>query len=257
MTARVNWWAAAMVEPKLLILGGTTLAAQLAGAVSARGMAATYSLAGRTTAKPIAGVTIRQGSFGGADALAAFIRAEGMTAVIDATHAFAPQISLNAETACRMAGRPLLRLQAPPWQAAAGDHWRDVPDITAARDVAAAMASRVFVTTGRQTMAQFSQDSRCWWLARVITPGDDLPVLANGRYLFARGPFDVAGEVALLQEHDIAAIITKNAGSQATYAKVLAARQCALPVVMIARPPQGEAPLATSVEAALKWLDTL
>jgi precorrin-6A/cobalt-precorrin-6A reductase len=243
-----------MVEPVVLILGGTSLAMKLVGEVIGLGMRAIYSLAGRTEHKPVPDLDIRIGGFGGADALADYLRQKNITAVIDATHAYAAGISANARFACAAANRPLLRLQEPPWQAVPGDHWIDAVDITDARDKAAEIASRVFVSTGSQAMAEFAGDQRCWWLARVIARSADLPELSQGKYIFARGPFDLADEIALLRGHKITTVISKNSGSAATYAKIAAARQLALPVIMIARPVSDDTALAETVADAVAWL---
>jgi precorrin-6A/cobalt-precorrin-6A reductase len=245
-----------MPEPVLLILGGTTLAAALARAAVALGVPVIYSLAGRTVAKSVPDVEVRMGGFGGAGALADYLRQKDVVAVVDATHAYAARISGNARLACQMADVPLLCLQAPPWREVPGDRWLHVSDISAARDAAADTALRVFVSTGRQAMAEFADDGRCWWLARVISPGADLPILSNGRYLYARGPFQQADEVSLLREHRISALISKNAGGPATYAKIAAARALGLPVIMIARPAAAAAPLVETVDEARKWLKT-
>lgn len=243
-----------MAEAILLILGGTTQAVALARAAAALGVPVTYSLAGRTAAKSVPDVDMRIGGFGGAAALADYLRQKDVLAVVDATHAYAAQISEHARLACQTANRPLLRLQEPPWREMHGDNWQKVPNITAARDAAAKISARAFVSTGRQAMAEFADDRRCWWLARVICPGADLPMLANGQYLYARGPFEQADELSLLREHRISAVISKNAGSAATYAKIAAARELGLPVIMIARPEAVSMPQVDTVEGAIAWL---
>ncbi|MDP7549396.1 MAG: cobalt-precorrin-6A reductase [Alphaproteobacteria bacterium] len=243
-----------MAEPTLLILGGTSLAVALARAAASLGLPVIYSLAGRTTSISVPEAEVRVGGFGGADALAEYLRRKDVLAVVDATHAYAARISENAWLACQAAERPLLRLQEPPWRETPGDHWQHVPDITAARDAAAKTTARVLISTGRQALAEFADDRRCWWLARVIAPGADLPALCSGQYVFARGPFDLAGELALLREHRISAVISKNAGSAATYAKIAAARELGLPVIMIARPGAPATPLVETVAEAMLWL---
>ncbi len=243
-----------MTEGKLLILGGTALASELAGAVGKLGLPVVYSLAGRTATKTVPGAELRSGGFGGADALADYLAAEKIFAVIDATHAYAVQITINVQIACEAAQLPLLRLENSPWREVAGDRWLRVPDFGAAKDAAAGIAKRVLVSTGRQAMAEFADDERCWWLARVIASGDDLPPLANGRYLFARGPFAVRDELHLLSIHEIRAVITKNAGGDASQAKITAARELRLPVIMIDRPDGRVAAQVDSVDAAMAWL---
>jgi precorrin-6A/cobalt-precorrin-6A reductase len=243
-----------MAEPAVLILGGTSLATDIAGVISTLKLRAVYSLAGRTKPKSTPNMEIRTGGFGGAYALADYLKRENFTAVIDATHAYAAGISANATAACVLEGVALLRLEEPPWRVVPGDNWIDAADITEARDKAAETASRVFVSTGRQAMEDFADDPRSWWLARVIAPGADLPALENGEYVYARGPFDLVEELALLQDHEISAVISKNAGSTATYAKIAAARQLSLPVIMIARPVSGDTEQAETASEAVTWL---
>jgi precorrin-6A/cobalt-precorrin-6A reductase len=50
-------------------------------------------------------------------------------------------------------------------------------------------------------------------------------------------------------------LVTKASGGGATYAKLVAARQLGLPVLMIRRPPPAPGPVVSSVAAALGWLD--
>jgi precorrin-6A/cobalt-precorrin-6A reductase len=243
-----------MAEAAILILGGTGLAARLAGAARDLPVRVIYSLAGRTVAAPPDGVETRIGGFGGTAALADYLRSQNVVAVVDATHAHAAEISANAGKASELAHRPLLRLEAPPWQAEAGDRWIDVADIAAARNAAAGAAARVFVSTGRQSMAEFAHDRRCWWLSRVIAPGADLPELSSGDYIYDRGPFELADELALFDQHGIDAVISKNAGGTATYPKIAAARQLGLPVFMVARPDPGAAPVVDNAEDAVAWI---
>lgn len=238
----------------MLILGGTTLGRELAAAVHSLPVDCIYSLAGRTTPKSLPEVQVRIGGFGGAEALADYLRDENISMVIDATHAYAAQISANAEAACEAANVPLFRLQEPPWQQQDGDHWIPVADVAAARDAAANIAQRVFVTTGRQSAAEFANDSSCWWLLRMVPTTDTLPQLANGDYVFERGPFDLDNERQLLRGHDVEAIISKNAGSEATYAKIIAARELSLPVIMIERPEAADVTQVATVIDAIEWL---
>ncbi|MBT4890597.1 MAG: cobalt-precorrin-6A reductase [Rhodospirillales bacterium] len=243
-----------MVDHAVLILGGTSLALELAKSVQGMAVRSIYSLAGRTTPKSLPDMEVRVGGFGGVDALSQYLRAENITAVIDATHAYAAQISVNAQMACENTSVPLLRLQEAPWRQEDGDNWITVLDVAAARDEAAKIASRVFVSTGRQSVADFVSDPRCWWLLRVVPTDETLPAFQNGEYVYERGPFDLTDELALMREHSIETIISKNAGSKATYAKIIAARELSLPVIMINRPESGSTLQVGTVPDAIGWL---
>jgi precorrin-6A/cobalt-precorrin-6A reductase len=58
----------------------------------------------------------------------------------------------------------------------------------------------------------------------------------------------------LLTQHRIEVLVTKNAGGDATAAKLTAARALGVPVVMVARPPPPEPPIVPDAAAALDWL---
>lgn len=103
---------------RLLILGGTAEAAELARACADRpGIDVVSSLAGRTRAPATLRGEVRVGGFGGSAGLQDFLSAQTIHRVIDATHPFAARMGANAEAACRRAGVPRVRLLRPPWQA--------------------------------------------------------------------------------------------------------------------------------------------
>ncbi len=244
-----------MNEPTVLILGGTALARNMAEQITALGIRTIYSLAGRTEAASLANMENRVGGFGGPEALAEYLAERNIIAVIDATHAYAAQISNHVQEACLASNVALLNLQDQPWQADPSTiPWTPAANISEARDQAARIAKRVFVTTGRQNAGQFVDDKRCWWLVRVVPMPTPLPDLLHGMYLYDRGPFEQADEVALLREHKIDAIISKNAGNQATYGKILAAEKLNIPVIMIERPSSGIVLQLNTVAGALYWL---
>ncbi len=237
----------------LLILGGTGEAVALARA-AAPAFAVTMSLAGVTRAPVLPPGEIRRGGFGGAGGLAAYLRAHDVGAVIDATHPFAVEMSRNAITACTQTTVPLLRLTRPAWTRQAGDDWVDVPD--AERAAASIAVERVFLTTGLRDLDAFAARGDVWFLVRSIEPPARVP-LAHYTLIQARGPFDEAAETALMRHHRIEALVAKNSGGGATYAKIAAARALGLPVIMIARPVLPEAKTVNDIEAALDWARSL
>ncbi len=54
--------------------------------------------------------------------------------------------------------------------------------------------------------------------------------------LLARPPFTLESERALLERHGISHVVSKNAGGAQTFAKIVAAREKNLPVIMVQRP---------------------
>lgn len=243
-----------MTARTTLILGGTTEASRLATAMAAAGLPAILSYAGRTDAPAAQPVTVRIGGFGGADGLGNWLRAERIARVIDATHPFAAQISRNAITACARMGVPLLALQRPAWTPGAGDRWLNVPSIEVAVEQLGAAPRRVFLAIGRQNIAIFAACPQHHYLLRLVDrPEAPLP-LPDCAVEIARGPFDAAADRALMRRHCIDLIIAKNSGGVGAEAKLIAARELALPVIMIDRPVIPPRETATTVDEVMRRL---
>jgi len=236
---------------RALILGGTTEAVQLAEACAALPeLEITTSLAGRTRAPNAPPGAVRIGGFGGAGGLERYLRQQAIDRLVDATHPFAVRIGRNAEQACRAAGVPRLRLLRPPWQRRPGDRWTEVDSLAEAARLLPSSA-RVFLSVGRSDLEAFAGGGQ-WFLVRTVDPAERC--LANAHWLAERGPFRVEDELALLRAHAIDVVVSKASGGEATYAKLAAARQLGLPVIMVRRPPPPPGPVVDSVAAALAWL---
>jgi precorrin-6A/cobalt-precorrin-6A reductase len=244
----------------VLVLGGTAEARRLAGelaAGAAPGWRATSSLAGRVAEPRLPEGAVRVGGFGGADGLAAWLRAHAVDAVIDATHPFAARISANAARAAALTGVPLLGLRRPGWTAGPGDRWIDVPSLEAAAEALPGLGERVFLTTGRLGLGAFAHLAGPWFLVRSVDPPQP-PYPPRIRTLLDRGPFTLDGEAALLREHRIDVLVTKDSGAAATAPKLAAARELGVPVVVVRRPPAPPGvPAVPDVPGALAWLRTL
>jgi precorrin-6A/cobalt-precorrin-6A reductase len=241
---------------KVLILGGTTEARQLAARLARRaGLDVTLSLAGRTASPVAHPVPIRVGGFGGAEGLAAYLAAECVDALIDATHPYAHIISENAVTAARKAFVAFVALRRPPWGAVAGDRWVEVDDVHVAVDAIGQEDRDVFVTIGRNELAPFASAPQHRYLIRSVDPVDPPLRLPHVTYITARGPFSEANDSALMTQHKIEVVISKNSGGAAAYGKIAAARALGVEVIMLRRPPAPDAPNVNTVEDALAWLD--
>ncbi|RWM84850.1 MAG: cobalt-precorrin-6A reductase [Mesorhizobium sp.] len=243
---------------RILILGGTTEARQLAGKLAARtDVSLTLSLAGRTENPVAQGVPTRVGGFGGADGLAAYLRRTRIELLIDATHPYAAQISANAAEAAQEAGVPIAALRRPGWEPAEGDRWTLVDSVAGAVTALAAAPRRVFLALGRQEVAAFEAVPQHHYLIRSVDPVEPRLAVPDATYLLARGPFREADEQALLLEHRIDAVVSKNSGGEATYGKIAAARALGIEVVMIGRPTLPDVASAESVETLAAMVDHL
>ncbi|MCF2529583.1 cobalt-precorrin-6A reductase [Yinghuangia soli] len=238
----------------VLILGGTSDARDLAGRLDGRpGLRAVSSLAGRTREPVLPVGESRVGGFGGIPGLTTWLRDHRVAAVVDATHPFAARISANAVAACAGTGIPLLRLQRPGWTPREGDDWREAASAEEAARLLPSVGRRVFLTTGRMETAPYAGLDDLWFLLRSVEPPEDA-VPANLEVLLARGPFTVADEIALMRRHAVDVVVTKDSGGTQTAAKLDAARELGLPVVMITRPAVGAGPRVESAAEAADWV---
>ena len=245
-----------MPPRKLLILGGTTEAAELARTVAeafGTGIDVITSLAGRLAPRRTIPGRTRIGGFGGVAGLVHYLEQEGIDAVIDATHPFAATISAHACTACSQAGVPRLALVRPPWQPVPGDRWREVADLAEAAALLPRIARRAFLTTGPGGIEAFSAVPGVWFLVRVFAaPATPLP-LPRHATLVERPPFTLASELALFRRHRIDTLVTKQSGGPLE-AKLAAAREAGAEVIMVRRPPPPPGMVVPSVAEALGWL---
>ena len=241
----------------LLILGGTGEAAALARGALARfgdSMTITTALAGRTRHPgPIAG-EVRIGGFGGAAGLAAYMMGQEIDRLIDATHPFAAEISRAARIAADRTGVPRLSVMRPPWRRHPLDRWIEVDSLEAAALLVGRLGRRAWLTVGAGSVAAFASATGVRFLVRLVDPPSERLPLRFYEVVLGRGPFSLAEERHLLQRHAIDVVVCKASGGAATEAKLVAARELSLPVIMVRRPPAEPGPSVETVEAALDWL---
>jgi precorrin-6A/cobalt-precorrin-6A reductase len=243
---------------KILVLGGTGEGIALAEALrEIPHIHVISSLAGRVANPKLPPGEVRIGGFGGAVGLAAYLNDNRIAAVIDATHPFARRMGWNAAEAAAVAKVPLLRYERPAWVAQPGDRWIEVDDWAQAVEALRRSARRVFLALGRQELAPFVQLADIAFVIRSVEPPDAGMKFAQAELVLARGPFKLEDERALLQAHRIDHLVCKNSGGSATDAKLQAARELGITVVMQRRPPRPNTPRVANIAAALDWVQAL
>ncbi|WP_424939799.1 precorrin-6A/cobalt-precorrin-6A reductase [Aliiroseovarius sp. S253] len=240
---------------KILLLAGTGEARVLAKLLAGQGQDVLASLAGVTCTPLAYPVPTRVGGFGGEAAQRAFMIDQDFDAVVDATHPFAAQISERSQRISKELTMPYTRLLRREWRAEEGDNWQliDMPDEASSRIPPGA---RVLLATGAVSVSEWAglADSRTLFCRRVDETDQHFPF--EGGWIVGRPPFSLEEELDTLRNHRITHLVSKNAGGP-TGAKLLAARQLGLPVVMLNRPALPDCDRVETPEEALAWLTIL
>lgn len=241
---------------RVLILGGTSEARQLAGRLAGRSdLKVTLSLAGRTAHPATQPVPVRVGGFGGADGLADYLASERIDVLIDATHPYADTMAAHAAMAAARAKTQIVALKRPAWSAGSGDKWIEVEDVDNAVTALGASPRRVFLAIGRNEVGAFETAPQHHYLIRSVDPVEPPLKVPQAQYILARGPFSEADEIALIKEHRIEFVVAKNSGGDATQSKITAARALGVAVVMLRRPALPDVATVATVQDAVAWLD--
>jgi precorrin-6A/cobalt-precorrin-6A reductase len=239
---------------RVLILGGTREARELAERLVIEGALPTTSLAGTTKAPARHCGALRIGGFGGVRGLADYLASHRIEALVDATHPFTAQMSAHAAEAASLMGVPIIRLIRPPRDPKPGENWHMVPD-TGSAAAALHPGDRVFLTIGRKEVAPFFAREDVTGIVRTIEALDELP--AGWTLVRARPPFDAVAERTLMKDNCISVLVTKNSGGDDTRAKLDAARELEVRVIMIDRPCKPKVETATTSEAIFARLSSL
>jgi precorrin-6A/cobalt-precorrin-6A reductase len=219
---------------KILILGGIKEAVALAGKLIEEGHDVTSSLAGRTKEPKSIEGKVRIGGFGGVDGLVDYIKSNGIELMIDCTHPFAKQISANALEASRLANVKLDVHTREPWKKQSGEHWLEVKNLEEARE-AIPKDARVLLALGRQYIDLFQTLEDVFFLVRMVDQPEHALPLPNHQLLIGKPSSDWRDEATVLVDNDITHIVCRNSGGTGAYAKIEAARNMKLPVIMVGR----------------------
>jgi len=228
-----------LVRP-VLILGGTSEARELAELLIERDFLPTTSMAGVTSDPILPPGNIRRGGYGSVQGVMRFLNGGAFIAIADAAHPFAVNVSTTAARAAQKSGIPYLRLERPPWVPSAADQWTEVARL---EDAAKAIppGARVLLTTGQKELPPFLSRTDISGFVRMIE-NPSIPIAGNWTIIKDRPPYTIEAELGLLSRENITVLVAKNSGGDSTRAKLDAAREKSIPVIIVKRPTKPDAP---------------
>ena len=155
--------------------------------------------------------------------------------------------------ACGQTATPRLILVRPHWPEVDAV---EVSDLAAAARELVKLGQRAFLSFGQGGLEAFADLSDRAFVVRLIDePTTPLPI-PHATVIIGRPPFSLAGEKALFEDHGIDVLVSKNSGGATLPAKITAARELAIPIVLIARPPTEPGEHVGNIEAALGWISS-
>ncbi|MEJ6398764.1 cobalt-precorrin-6A reductase [Yoonia sp. 208BN28-4] len=240
----------------LLLLAGSGEAKQIAQALAQDGTPAIASLAGETRRPSELGLPTRVGGFGGADGFRDYIHAAGITAVLDATHPYAADMTTRTARLCAELSIPYCHVLRPPWTPEPGDDWTEIAREEDAKTYIHSWQT-VFLGTGRKTLHRFKNLEGTRLICRLIDPPTEPFPFEGGEFLIGRPPFSVDREKELFRLLNVDWLIVKNAGGDASRTKLTAAGDLGIPVLMIKRPAMPDTTRVETVADALAWVRAL
>lgn len=246
-----------MRPPLILLLAGAAMARSVAERLTAQSKWYVIgSIAGVTPSPRPLPCKTRIGGFGGAEGLARWLRDTRCSAVIDATHRFAAQITTNAITAASATQTPYLRVETDAWRKPANATWIEVDSHQEAAS-AVPTGARALLTTGAKTLRPYAERNDVWWTVRVIdATAATTAGFPSDCVIASRPPFDIHAEIDVMRTHRITHLIAKNAGGEAARPKIDAAAQLGVSAVLVRphAPPSGVEVVRT-VDAVVEWLE--
>lgn len=247
----------------ILVLYGTREARELISLLSAEkypviAVAATEyggSLAGQ-------GVDVRVYTLPpGENALEDLAVSNKVSLVIDATHPFPGQLSVEAERLCSKRHIPRIRFQREETRIPEDPLINTVNNWSEAARQAAALGNTIFLTTGSNNLEIFLNEPsvrgkrivvRVLPEHKIIKKCQDLG-LSPKDIVGLQGPFSVKFNKAIFQTYKADVIVTRDSGRESgTDTKIAAALSLKLPVVLIRRNSAGEGCAARSLRQVLE-----
>ncbi|MCI7263646.1 MAG: precorrin-6A reductase [Clostridiaceae bacterium] len=257
-----------MNERTILIFGGTTEGRLLAEFCENERIPVWVSVVSRYGEELLpesSYVRVHQGAMNAAE-IVQFLKKQGITLVVDATHPYAVQASEQIGAACRASGIRLvrcLRKEEPTAEQENGIY--TVPDALSAAAFLQKTTGTILLTTGSRELPAFTAlpgyEERLY--VRVLPSSEVLAQCEalgiRGKHLIAmQGPFSEEMNRALLHQTGARWMVTKDSGREGGVdGKLSAAAACGVSVILVKRPEESGSSLAEVKQLLKNTLNTV
>lgn len=228
----------------IVLFSGTTEGRRLSLALAGLGAAVTVCVAteyGREEQGEADGITVLSGRLDGAG-MARTVR--GADLCVDATHPYANIATTTIRATCEGVGTPLLRLLRP------ASLTEGVIAVTSCRAAAEFLTDRpgnILLATGAKELSAFGELDRERLYIRILPTHEGLSAcedldIPHSHILALQGPFSQKLNEAILEQYQIAWLVTKDGGRAGGFEEKLSAAQAVgVQTVLVERPSdQGE-----------------
>ena len=230
---------------KIVIFGGTSEGRELSNELAKAGAEVLVSVAsdyGAEEQGTAEGVTVAQGV---RDEEEIYKMISGADMVVDATHPFAVIVTDNIRSAAEKAGVERLRLLRDESPADGEADIRYAADPRGAARIAGESGGRVLLTTGSKDLGIYAEAldpellyPRVLPLVSSIEACEEAGI-PHRNIIAVQGPFSEELNKAVIRDYRIDVMITKDSGAAGGFPeKIRAARECRIPVIVIARPEE-------------------
>lgn len=230
---------------EVLIFGGTTEGREAAQFCAEKGICADVCVATEYGASllPVSQfLRIMTGRLD-CDGMKALMTAKKYSMVIDATHPYAEEVTLNIKTACKETGTKYYRLLRDEAEIGYGTKVTDMDELVAFLD----RSDKVVLSTlGSKEAAKLTAvrdfAQRIW--IRALPDEKLISICADMGYdkdklILEKGPFTVEQNVTHIRQSGAEIVVTKESGRAGGYTeKAEAARICGAELVTLARPEE-------------------
>lgn len=243
----------------VFIFSGTTEGRTLARMLAARGVMVHVRVAteyGADVMEKDDNIDVKVGSCGGAEGIAAVIRDNMFTLVVDATHPYATTVSEHIRRGCEMAGAEYIRIKRRDADIELDDDVITVDSVQDAVDYLKDTEGRILAATGSNDIDLYTQipDYRERVTARVLSTVRSVQRCSEfgfeGKNLICgQGPFSEESNYAALKQADARFMVTKDSGTVGGFEeKVRAARRAGVKIVLVRKPDDTGLPFDEAME---------